>query len=154
MAIAVAWLNEGESEVQLAAADGSNDPFCVMVPEQFVEVVEDFNREDLTWIREGFIGEIPVMPEWKVDAVQVEHGLCVPCTGGHIRWVELRSEDLERRENAGRSSWLMSKGVAEFLVHGHCKVRCLPSDTGEGCCFWGVYNACDQQCETVLYIAG
>ena len=148
------WLNEGESEVQLAAADGSNDPFSVMVSERFVEVVEDFNREDLMQIREGFVGEIPVAPEWKVNAVQAEHGLCIPCIGGHVRWVKLRSKDLEQCENAGRSSWLMSKGVTEFLVRVHCKVRCLPGDTGEGCCFWGVHDACDQRCETASYIAG
>ena len=66
-----------------------------MVPERFVEVVEDFNGEDLMWIREGFIREVPVVPEWKVDAVQAEHGLHVTHIGGHVGWVKLRREDLE-----------------------------------------------------------
>ena len=66
-----------------------------MIPERLVEVVEDFDGEDLMGIREGFVGEVPVTPERKVDAVQAEHGLRVTCIGGHVRWIKLGSKDLE-----------------------------------------------------------
>ena len=39
-----------------------------------MEVVEDFNGEDLMGIREGFFREVPVTPERKVDAIQACQG--------------------------------------------------------------------------------
>ena len=45
MMVAAPWLEEGEPGVQLAIADGSNDPFNVVIPEGLVEVVKDFDRK-------------------------------------------------------------------------------------------------------------
>ena len=47
VAVTALWLEERKSKVQLAITNCSDDPLDVVVPEGFVEVVEDFNWEDL-----------------------------------------------------------------------------------------------------------
>ena len=45
MTVATPWLEEGESDIQLTIANGSDDPFDIVVPEGLVEVVKDFDWE-------------------------------------------------------------------------------------------------------------
>jgi len=124
-----------------------------VVPECLVKVVKNFDGEDLMWIGERSIGEVPVTPKWEINPIQTKQAPGFAGIGSDLGWVELGGKCLKGREYTGSGARWMLDRIAKFFVRCHREVRCLPGDASKCHRFWRVNDASDEWRETISYVA-